>query len=43
MKHICTYEKERVYSSPTEVIDIPKIKTIKSDDNQSSYIFVLRR
>ena len=40
MNNFCTFEKEKVYSSPTEVIDIPNIKTIKSDDNTSSYIFV---
>ena len=40
MNNICTFEKERTYNHATETIDVPKIKTIKSDDNQSSYIFV---
>ncbi len=37
---LSTYEKERVYSNPTEVIDVNRIKTIKSDEKASSNIFV---
>ena len=40
-KYILTYEKERLYSDPTEIIDINKIKTVKSDDNPLSFIFVI--
>lgn len=34
-----TYEKEKNYINATEIIDITKIKTIKSDDKTSSNIF----
>lgn len=37
---LATFENEKNYSSPTEVIEISKIKTIKSDDNTNSFIFV---
>ena len=40
MISFCTFEKEKNYSNPTEAINITNIKTIKSDDNTSSYIFV---
>lgn len=35
-KCIATFEKERKYDSPTEVIDINKVKTIKSDDSDKT-------
>lgn len=37
---LATYESERNYSSPTEVVEVTNIKTIKSDDNSNSFIFV---
>ena len=37
---IATFENERDYNSPTEVIEVNKIKTIRSDDNAASFIFV---
>jgi hypothetical protein len=37
---LATFEDEKNYSSPTEVVEINKIKTIKSDDNTNSFIFV---
>ena len=40
MNNFVTFEKEKVYKSPTEVLDIKNIKTIKSDDNKNSFIFV---
>jgi hypothetical protein len=39
-RYISTFEKEKTYAEPTEVIDILKIKTVKSDDNPLSFIFV---
>ena len=38
--NILTFEKERNYSNPTEVIDIINIKTVKSDENPMSFKFV---
>jgi hypothetical protein len=35
-----TFEKERAYGSATEVIEITKIKTVKSDEKKNS-VFVL--
>jgi len=32
---LSTYEREKDYSSPTEVIEISKIKTVKSDEKDS--------
>ena len=37
---MATFESERNYSNPTEVIEVNKIKTIRSDDNTASNIFV---
>ena len=39
-KHLLTFEKEKVYTSPTEIIDVSSIKTVKSDDNPLSFVFV---
>ena len=39
-KHLLTYEEEKIYTNPTEIIDISSIKTVKSDDNPLSFIFV---
>jgi hypothetical protein len=36
---LATFEKEKYYESPTEVIDITKVKTIRSDDKDTT-IFV---
>ena len=30
--NLSTYEKENDYTSPTEVIEISKVKTVKSDE-----------
>jgi hypothetical protein len=38
--YLCTYKEERVYSSPTETINMDKIKIVKSDDKSNSNIFV---
>ncbi len=35
-----TFEKERSYDSATEVIEITKIKTVKSDEKKSN-VFVI--
>ena len=35
-----TFEKERVYDSATEVIEITKIKTVKSDEKKNT-VFVI--
>jgi hypothetical protein len=35
-----TFEKERVYDSATEVIEITKIKTVKSDEKKNN-VFVI--
>jgi hypothetical protein len=40
MKNIYTFKSEKVYSSPTETIDVNLIKTVKSDENTSTNIFV---
>jgi hypothetical protein len=40
-KYLCTYEKENDYSSPTEVIEIGKVKTVKSDEKDQT-IFVIK-
>ncbi len=37
--YLSTYEKENDFSSPTEVIEIRKVKTVKSDE-QDKTIFV---
>ncbi len=39
-KYLLTFEKEKVYSNPTETIDVSSIKTVKSDDNPLSFVFV---
>jgi hypothetical protein len=39
-ENLCTFEKERVYLNPTEIISVARIKTIKSDDKTSSNIIV---
>jgi hypothetical protein len=36
---LATFEKERVYESPTEVIDVTGVKTIKSDEKDNT-VFV---
>ncbi len=38
--HFSTYEKERAYGNATEVIEITKIKTVKSDEKKNT-VFVL--
>jgi hypothetical protein len=35
-----TFEKERAYDSATEVIEITKLKTVKSDEKKSN-VFVI--
>jgi hypothetical protein len=35
-----TFEKERVYTSATEIIEITKIKTVKSDEKRNT-VFVI--
>jgi len=40
LDNLYTFKKEREYSSPTEEIEIAKIKTVKSDENTSTNIFV---
>ena len=37
---MATFEKEKVYNSATEIIIIKSVKTIKSDDKDTS-IFVI--
>ena len=36
LTHLYTFKKEKVYSSPTEDIEIVKVKTVKSDESKSS-------
>lgn len=38
-KFLCTYEKENDYSAPTEVIEVAKVKTVKSDEKDQT-VFV---
>ncbi len=40
LNNLYTFKKEREYSKPTEEIEISKIKTVKSDENTSTNIFV---
>lgn len=35
-----TFEKESTYENPTEIISVSTIKTVRSDDNPLSFIFV---
>ena len=36
---MATFESEKSYDKPTEVIDVNKIKTVKSDDKKNN-VFV---
>ncbi len=38
--YLTTFEKESTYTKPTEVINVSSIKTVKSDDNPLSFVFV---
>jgi len=35
-----TFEQKKLYQNPTETVDIGSIKTVKSDDNTNTNIFV---
>lgn len=39
-EYLATFEKESTYTKPTEVISVSSIKTVKSDDNPLSFVFV---
>ena len=36
-----TFENEKVYSNPTEALEIKKIKTVKTDDSRNGNYFVI--
>ena len=38
--NLYTFENRGVYRNPTEVIDVKKIKTVKTDDSKSGFNFV---
>jgi hypothetical protein len=40
LENLFTFKNEKEYSSPTEEIEIARIKTVKSDENTSTNIFV---
>jgi hypothetical protein len=40
LTHLYSFKSEQEYSSPTEEMDVSTIKTIKSDENTSTNIFV---
>ncbi len=35
-----TFENEKLYSNPTEAIEISKIKTVNTDDTKQGHYFV---
>jgi len=39
-QNIFTFENKGEYTNPTEVIAVNSLKTVRSDDNPISYIFV---
>ncbi len=38
--NIYTFEKQGVYRNPTEIIDVKKIKTVKTDETRQGFNFV---
>ena len=39
-QHMNTFENEKLYSNPTEVTEISKIKTVITNDTNQGYYFV---
>lgn len=40
LNNIFTFKAEKEYTKPTETINVSNIKTVRSDENSSSNIFV---
>ena len=38
--YIYTFEKQGIYTNPTEEIEVKKIKTVKTDESRSGFNFV---
>ena len=38
--YIYTFENQGIYRNPTEVIDVKKIKTVKTDESKQGFNFV---
>ena len=39
-QNLYTFENEKLYSNPTETLDITKIKTVKTDETKQGNFFV---
>lgn len=39
-QHLYTFENEKLYVNPTEVIEVTKIKTVKTDETKQGNYFV---
>lgn len=38
--YFCSFEEERIYTKATEIIEIDKIRTVKTDEVKSGFFFV---